>query len=372
MKFDFKKLRVKLSSRSYPIFIGSHLLARPDLWLTAPYPAKAFIIADNNSNAIYGDFVKSILEKHKIEVAVYKIAPGEKSKSFFDFQAVVEWMLENGVNRSSYVIALGGGVVGDLAGFAAASVLRGIKFIQIPTTLLSQVDSSVGGKTGINSKSGKNLIGAFYQPQSVVIDTETLKSLPKREMLAGYAEIVKYGLLGDAKFFKWLEDNGERVVNGDAEALAYAIERSCAMKAEIVRQDEFEETGLRALLNLGHTFAHALETSCQYDGRLLHGEAVGIGLVLAARLSFEMGYISATNVKRIEKHLSSVGLMTEIHQIQPEINTTAQDLLALMYKDKKATAKGLTFVVLRTIGRARLDRSVSEDVVLKVLQGSMK
>ena len=215
----------------------------------------------------------------------FKVAAGEKSKSFFDYQAILEWMIENGLNRQSAVIALGGGVVGDLAGFTAATALRGVKFIQIPTTLLSQVDSSVGGKTGINSRFGKNLVGAFYQPQTVVIDIETLKTLPKREMLAGYAEIVKYGLLGDGKFFSWLEAHGADVIAGDADALIHAIEKSCSMKAEIVRQDEFEETGLRALLNLGHTFAHALETACQYDGRLLHGEAVGIGLVLAARLS---------------------------------------------------------------------------------------
>lgn len=372
MKFDYKKLRVKLSSRSYSIYIGPGILGRTDLWLPEKKPKKVFIVTDSNAGGYYAGFLKATLEKQNIHAALYEVAPGEKSKSFFDFQAILEWMMEQGVNRQSYVIALGGGVVGDLAGFVAASALRGIKFIQIPTTLLSQVDSSVGGKTGINSKSGKNLIGAFYQPQSVAIDIDTLKTLPKREMLAGYAEIVKYGLLGDARFFKWLEENGSRVIEGETDALGHAIERSCAMKAEIVRQDEFEETGLRALLNLGHTFAHALETSCHYDGRLLHGEAVGIGLVLAARLSFEMGYISATEVKRVEKHLHTCGMMTEIRHIQPAINASAEDLLALMHKDKKATSKGLTFITLRKIGRAMVDTSVSEETVLKILKGSMQ
>lgn len=371
MKFDYKKIRVKLAGRAYPIFIGANILNKTELWLPEIKAKKVFIIADKNSSVLYGPHLQAILQRQEIASEIYEVAPGEKSKSFFDYQAILEWMLENGLNRQSVVFALGGGVVGDLAGFTAATAMRGVKFIQIPTTLLSQVDSSVGGKTGINTKSGKNLVGAFYQPQVVVIDVETLRTLPKREVLAGYAEIVKYGLLGDAKFFKWLEANGSKLIDGDEPSLVYAIEKSCAMKAEVVRQDEFEENGLRALLNLGHTFAHALETACDYDGRLLHGEAVGIGLVLAARLSNAMDYMSQDDVTRIESHLRSVGMMTEIRDIQPGITVSAAELLALMHKDKKATAKGVTFVLMRSIGRAGLESNVSDETVLQILKNSM-
>ena len=368
MKFDYKTLEVKLSERSYPIYIGSGLLVKPEIWWKNTKAAKAFIISDDNAGDLFAGHLQSVLP---IETSVYKVAPGEKSKSFEDYQKILEWMIENGLNRHSLVFALGGGVVGDLAGFVSATALRGVKFIQIPTTLLSQVDSSVGGKTGINTRLGKNLVGAFYQPQTVVIDIDTLATLPKREMLAGYAEIVKYGLLGDSRFFEWLEENGAKVVGGDYDALVYAIEKSCAMKAEIVRQDEFEETGLRALLNLGHTFAHALETHCKYDGRLLHGEAVGIGLVLAARLSAELKYISAADAERVQTHLLSVSMKTEIRDIEPKVTASAEELLDLMRKDKKATSKGLVFVLLNKLGRAKLDAEVPEDMVLKIIKGSM-
>ncbi len=367
MEFDFKKLEVKLSERSYPIYIGSDLLHKTDIWWPETKAQKAFIITDESVGNIYADRLQVILP---VESAVYKVPAGEKSKSFREYEALLEWMIGNGLNRHSLVIALGGGVVGDLAGFVSATAMRGVKFIQMPTTLLSQVDSSVGGKTGINSRQGKNLIGAFYQPQVVVIDIATLTTLPDREMKAGYAEIVKYGLLGNSRFFEWLEQNGQRVLNREADALVYAIETSCSMKAEIVRQDEFEETGLRALLNLGHTFAHALETYCQYDGRLLHGEAVGIGLVLAARLSAGLGYISHVDAQRVKAHLSSVGMMTEISDIC-DFDATAQELLSLMRKDKKATSNGLVFVLLNKLGRARLDSEVPEEKVLEILKESI-
>lgn len=368
MKFDFKKLDVKLSVRSYPIYIGAGLIAKPEIWWPEIKARKAFIISDENSGELYAEALRAQLD---MDVSVYKVAAGEKSKSFAEYQNILEWMIENGLTRHSIVFALGGGVVGDLAGFVSATAMRGVKFIQMPTTLLSQVDSSVGGKTGINSELGKNLIGAFYQPQVVVIDTATLKTLPEREMKAGYAEIVKHGLLGDSRFFEWLEENGARVIAGDEDALIHAIEKSCAMKAEIVRQDEFEETGLRALLNLGHTFAHALETSCKYDGRLLHGEAVGIGLVLAGRLSAELGYISKEDAQRIKDHLSVVGMMTEIKDIQPQVDASAEELLTLMRKDKKATDQGMVFVLLNRLGRAKLDANVPEETVLNILKGSM-
>lgn len=367
MKFDFKKLDVKLSERSYPIYIGANILHKSDMWWPETKAQKAFIITDENTADLYAQRLQVILP---IESVVCKVPAGEKSKSFTEYEAILEWMIGNGLNRHSLVIALGGGVVGDLAGFVSATAMRGVKFIQMPTTLLSQVDSSVGGKTGINSKQGKNLIGAFYQPQVVVIDTSTLKTLPVREMKAGYAEIVKYGLLGNSRFFEWLEQNGPKVVAGDNDALVYAIETSCSMKAEIVRQDEFEETGLRALLNLGHTFAHALETYCQYDGRLLHGEAVGIGLVLAARLSAKLGYISDADAERVKSHLIFVDMISEIKDI-PDIDANAEQLLELMRKDKKASSAGLVFVLLNKLGRAKLDSEVPEEKVLEVLKESL-
>ncbi len=372
MKQDIKTVTVNLSDRSYPILIGKDLLSRSALWLPEDAPKrKIFIITDEHVAEPHAAIVQASVREHAAQVMTYVLPAGEKTKSFTFLQQTIEWMIENGANRQSLIIAIGGGVVGDLAGFCASSLLRGVDFIQIPTTLLAQVDSSVGGKTGINSASGKNLIGAFYQPKVVVIDLDTLATLPEREIKAGYAEILKYGLLGDVRFFEWLENNGAKLCAKDPEALAYAIETSCKMKAEIVRQDEREETGLRALLNLGHTFAHALETSCEYDGRLLHGEAVGIGLVLAGRLSEKLGYLQSAEASRIQTHLSSLKMMTEIRDIKPPVNANADQLLALMQKDKKATADGLNFVVLQTTGRARLDKSASREQVLGILKESL-
>ncbi len=371
MKAEYKTVPVSLSDRSYSILLGSGALARTELWLPADAASrKVFVITDENV-APLGEQLNALLHKKVGQLMTFALPPGEQTKSFEFYQQTLEWLLENKVNRSSLIIAMGGGVVGDLAGFVAASVLRGIDFIQIPTTLLAQVDSSVGGKTGINSVQGKNLVGAFYQPKTVVIDLETLKTLPDREMKAGYAEIVKYGMLGDIRFFEWLEQNGKKVLAKDPAALAHAIETSCKMKAEIVRQDEREENGLRALLNLGHTFAHALETACEYDGRLLHGEAVGIGLVQAARLSQMLGQITDADVGRVKAHLSSLGLMTEISEIKPAVKASPADLLALMNKDKKATADGITFVVLQKLGRARLDKTVNAEQILQILEGSL-
>lgn len=367
MNDSLKTLQVDLLSRSYPIYIGENILARSPFYLPDGFQGKIFIVTDANVGKIHA----AELRKNLASAEIYEIEPGEQSKSFAVYQDILEWMIEKGANRQSVIIALGGGVVGDLAGFVAASVLRGLRFIQMPTTLLAQVDSSVGGKTGINTKFGKNLVGAFYQPQSVIIDIDTLKTLPKREILAGYGEIVKYGLLGDADFFNWLEINGANLIDGDRDALVYAIEKSCSMKAEIVRQDEFEETGLRALLNLGHTFAHALETACQYDGRLLHGEAVGIGLVLAARLSAALRMISQEEARRVEAHLKSVSMMTEISHIKPKINQSAEEIFQLMKKDKKVTSEGINFVLLESLGRA-VSKHAPDDAVLQIVERSLK
>lgn len=368
---ELQILNVELSERGYPIYIGGGSLAKTNLWLQGFNNRKAFIITDDQVGGIYGHRLKQNLQASFSSIEILEIPAGEKSKSFAQYEAVQEWLIENKVTRDSVLFALGGGVIGDLAGFAAATVLRGVDFIQIPTSLLAQVDSSVGGKTGINSKQGKNLIGCFYQPKAVVIDTDVLKTLPQRELQAGYAEILKYGLLGDAGFFAWLEANGQKLLSGDTRALTYAIHKSCAMKADIVRQDEREETGLRALLNLGHTFAHALEAAAGYDGRILHGEAVSIGLNLAARLSRDLGLISDQDAQLVQNHLQRLQLKSEIRDIAPKLSTSAEDLLALMRKDKKATAAGLNFVVLDKIGQAKLQSGVSDVIIFKILKDSM-
>lgn len=366
-------MTVSLFDRSYPIFIGANLLEDVDDWLTHEYKGrKAFIITDYNVRAAVTDKFQAALTPHMKSVSVMELSPGEQTKSFERYQTVIEWLIESGVKRDSIIFAVGGGVIGDLAGFAAATVLRGVDFIQIPTTLLSQVDSSVGGKTGINTKFGKNLIGAFYQPRAVVIDLNTLDSLPKREWLSGYAEIVKYGLLGDAEFFTWLEINGKKVLDGNPVSVMRAIEKSCHMKADIVRQDEREENGLRATLNLGHTFGHALESLTGYSAELLHGEGVAIGCVLAARLSFELGYLSPEDVMRVEHHFKSVGLRTEIHQVKLPDGTTVQDIVDLMRKDKKSNEGGMAFVVMPRLGDAELSTTVPEGLVYKVVEDSFK
>lgn len=366
-------MTVSLFDRSYPIFIGANLLEDIEVWLSHEFhQRKAFIITDYNVREFVTDKFQQALAPYMKTVTVMELPPGEQTKSFDRFQAVVEWLIESGVKRDSLIFAVGGGVIGDLAGYAAASVLRGVDFIQIPTTILSQVDSSVGGKTGINSRFGKNLIGAFYQPRTVVIDLETLETLPKREWLAGYAEIVKYGLLGDYEFFTWLEINGPSMLEGNSVAVMRAIEKSCHMKAEIVRQDEHEDGGLRALLNLGHTFGHSLEALAGLNNELLHGEAVAIGIVLAARLSFELGHLSVEDVQRVEDHFKAVGLRTEISQVKLPESVTSRDIVDMMRKDKKAVASGMVFVILTRLGDAELSANVPEELVYKVVEESMK
>lgn len=366
-------LTVSLSERSYPIFVGSGILKHPDLWLSHDMQGRnAFILTDYNVRPLITDQLAESLKPLMKSVSVMELHPGEQTKSFERYQAVIEWMIENGVKRDSIVFAIGGGVVGDLAGFAASTILRGIDFVQIPTTLLSMVDSSVGGKTGINARTAKNLVGTFYQPKCVAIDLESLLTLPRREWLAGYAEIVKYGLLADTGFFEWLESHGVLMLDGDEPSIMRAIETSCHMKADIVHKDEREENGLRALLNLGHTFAHALESAAGYDGTLLHGEAVAVGLVLAARLSQRLGYLNQEDVNRIYTHLSKVGLMTEIRHIPFKAPVSVEQFISAMRKDKKAAVDGLKFVVLKKIGSAELEGGVSEAIVREILEESMK
>ena len=340
---------VDLADRSYPIHIGAGLL--DDVRNLVPLDLtgrKIFLLYDRKVETHARRLAATLGD-----IELLAVNGGETTKTWDNLQSVTDWLLSNNVDRKSVLFVMGGGVVGDLGGFAASVTLRGIPFVQIPTTLLAQVDSSVGGKTGINAAQGKNLVGAFYQPIAVLCDTDTLKTLPPRELMAGYAEIVKYGLLGSREFYEWLESNGEDILALDEDALTDAIETSCRMKAEIVGDDEREQSGGdRALLNLGHTFAHALEAAASYDGRLLHGEAVSIGLNLAHRLCVRMGLCNGQDATRVENHLKSLGLKTEISSIVPALPQDADEIIALMSHDKKASGGKIGFILTRGIGQA--------------------
>ncbi len=365
---DTVTLTVDLAERSYPIHIGAGLLAKAkDLVPLDLKGRKLFLLYDGEVEAHARRLVATLGD-----VTMKAVKGGEPTKSWDHLQTVTDWLLENNVDRKSVLFVMGGGVVGDLGGFAAAVTLRGIPFVQIPTTLLAQVDSSVGGKTGINTAQGKNLAGAFYQPVAVLCDTDTLKTLPPRELMAGYAEIVKYGLLGSREFYEWLEVNGEDVLALKPDALIDAIETSCRMKAEIVGGDERESAGGdRALLNLGHTFAHALEAAAGYDGRLLHGEAVSIGLNLAHRLCVRMDLCKGQDAMRVESHLKSLGLKTEISQITPALEQDAAQIVSLMAHDKKASGGKVAFILTRGIGEAFQSSDVNMDDVRAVVLQSL-
>ena len=338
-------LTVELGERSYPIFIGQGLLDKPEL-LTQHVQGRQVMVVSNDTIApLYLDRVREIFSD--FELATVILPDGEQYKNLDTLNLIFTALLENKFNRGCTLVALGGGVVGDITGFAAASYQRGVAFLQIPTTLLAQVDSSVGGKTGVNHPQGKNMIGAFHQPACVLIDTDTLDTLDDRQLAAGLAEVIKYGLIRDAAFFDWLEQNIELLKARDKQALAYAIERSCALKAEIVAADE-RESGQRALLNLGHTFGHAIETGTGY-GNWLHGEAVATGMLMAADLSARHGWLSADAVKRTEKLLQQSNLPTRA----PDEMDTAR-FLELMAVDKKVVDGGLRLVLLKAIGDAIL------------------
>ncbi|TMJ38823.1 MAG: 3-dehydroquinate synthase [Alphaproteobacteria bacterium] len=357
---------VDLGTRRYEIAIGEGLLAeagkRIKPFLRRPVVA---IVTDSNVASRHLDGLQQSLAEAGISATVIVLPPGEATKSYRHLAETLDGLLAAGIERRDMVIALGGGVIGDLAGFAASILRRGVDFIQIPTTLLAQVDSSVGGKTGINSPHGKNLVGAFHQPRAVLIDIALLDTLPRRELAAGYAEVAKYGLLGDAPFFSWLEANAPSLFAGDAQSRIKAITRSCEMKAAIVIEDE-TETGVRALLNLGHTFGHALEAATGFSSRLLHGEAVSIGMAQAFRFSERQGLAAAGNAARVEKHLRSVGLPTRLSDIPGELPAPAK-LLEIMRQDKKAVAGKLTFILVRGIGEAFITRDIEETDVLAFL-----
>jgi 3-dehydroquinate synthase len=339
-----RTLNVDLAERSYPIHIGPGLLARSELIGELLSQNRVVVVTNTTVKALYlGELVAALAEQG-IQTTPIVIPDGESHKNWQTLNTIFDRLIESRCERATTVIALGGGVVGDIAGFAAAVYQRGVPFIQIPTTLLAQVDSSVGGKTAINHASGKNMIGAFYQPRAVIADTDTLSTLSQRELAAGIAEVIKYGLIRDSSFLDWLDLNMERLVNREPEPLAYAIEHSCRMKAEVVELDE-HESGLRAHLNFGHTFGHAIEAGTGY-GTWLHGEAVGAGMVLASQLSRRMGYLSSDDVTRISQLLTRAGLPVTAP------NLGSKRYLELMGHDKKVRGGRLQFILLQKLGAA--------------------
>ena len=362
---------VHLGDRSYDIHIGEGLLARAGE-IVAPFmkrPLAAIVTDENVADAHLATLERALAAKGIRSTAIV-MPPGEATKSYRHLAELCDRLLVAGVERRDRIIAFGGGVIGDLAGFAAAILRRGVDFIQIPTTLLSQVDSSVGGKTGINSPHGKNLIGAFHQPLAVITDIALLDTLPRRELAAGYAEVAKYGLLGDMGFFEWLEDAAPLIMRGDPQARIHAIRKSCEAKANIVAEDE-TETGVRALLNLGHTFGHALESATGYSQRLLHGEGVSIGMVQAFRFSERQKLCQPGTADRVAKHLKSVGLPVHASEIQGELPPPAT-LLDIMRQDKKAQGGRLTFILTRGIGEAFIAKDVADGDVLDFLTEDLR
>jgi 3-dehydroquinate synthase len=353
---------VSLAGRPYEVRVGSGLLADlPAQCGKLLRKAAVPVVTDTNVYARWGKTAEEALAKGGFSTRWLVLPAGEATKSWANLEKLVDWLLAEEVERGDHIIALGGGVIGDLTGFAASMVKRGCGFIQVPTSLLAQVDSSVGGKTAINTAAGKNLVGAFHQPGLVLADLDVLATLPVREMGAGYAEIIKYGILGDMAFFQWCEANGAAVMAGDKAALDHAVSASVAAKASIVAQDEFEKTGMRALLNLGHTFGHALEAQTGYSDHLLHGEAVAMGMVLAARYSARKGYISQADAARVTAGIAGAGLATAIASLG--LNCSGEQLVAHMLHDKKMDAGTLPFVLLRGIGEAFLDKQVALDDV---------
>ena len=364
-----RRLPVVLSTTRYEVVIGDGLLARAGALLAPVLPQRrAVVVSDSNVAGLHLKTLTEALTRSGFDIASTIVPAGEATKTLDTYVDLVDRLLEARVERRTAVIALGGGVVGDLAGFAAATTLRGLPFVQIPTTLLSQVDSSVGGKTGVNTKRGKNLAGAFYQPKIVLADTGTLATLPPRELRAGYAEIAKAGLIGDAAFFAWCERFGGAVVNGDKDAQAEAIERACAFKAAVVGDDEREEkpNDGRALLNLGHTFGHALEAEYGYDGGLLHGEGVALGLGLAFRLSEKLGHCTQADVERVLAHVASVGMAADLRSLNRRFS--AATLIGHMRRDKKMRDGALHFVLARGIGKTFTSSDVPPEAVEELLR----
>lgn len=361
-------VRVELGSRSYDVRLGAGLIAGAGAEIAPLLRRKRVaVITDETVGALHLQALRAGLGD--IEMVSLALPAGEGTKCWASLERACEWLLEQKVERKDVVIAFGGGVIGDLVGFAAAILRRGVRFVQIPTTLLAQVDSSVGGKTGINVTAGKNLIGAFHQPSLVLADIALLGTLTARDFLAGYGEVVKYGLLGDPLFFEWLEDMGPKLAAGDIEARQRAVKRSVEMKAEIVARDETEE-GDRALLNLGHTFCHALEAATGYGDRLLHGEGVTIGCALAFELSQRLGLCSQEAPSRVRAHLKAMGMKTDLADIPGDL-PDAEGLIALMAQDKKVLDGKMRFILARGIGEAFVSSDVPRDVLKRLLEDAL-
>jgi 3-dehydroquinate synthase len=365
-------LRMTLDGvRDYDIAIGADLLKNAGQIIAERFGIKNIFIVHDAQVQTHLHTLQTSLEASGHSIQNIELTEGEAAKSWGALERTVTAILNAKPDRHTLILALGGGVVGDHTGFAAAISLRGLDYIQVPTTLLAQVDSSVGGKTGINTSHGKNLVGAFYQPRLVLIDTETLTTLPHRHMLAGYAEIVKYAFIRDTAFFEWLEANGADVIARAPDALTHAIATSCQVKADIVGTDE-REAAARALLNFGHTFGHALEAACQYDRRLLHGEAVSVGMALAFATSAHMGLCPEADATKAIAHMARMDLPTRISDIQDFPALTAEHIIDLMGSDKKASGGRLTFILSRGIGQAFITQDVDMNIIHTIISRSLR
>ncbi len=359
------KIRVNLDNRSYNIAIGSGAIAGLNEFLDQTNYSKIFIISDQNIAQLHLSKLHQVLKKSDIKFETIIADSGEQTKSFQVLEKICEEILSKNADRKSLILAFGGGVIGDLSGFIASILLRGIDFVQIPTTLLAAVDSSVGGKTAINSLSGKNLIGSFYQPKMVICDLDFLKTLPQREILSGYAEIVKYGLIEDKNFFDFLSENYKKIFSFDEEILSTVITKSCQIKADIVSQDE-KENGKRALLNFGHTFGHVFETETNYSSEILHGEAVALGMLMAAKMSLNFAMITPDDFAVIKSHFEDCGFVIDYKKIRSSWNQ--ENLVQHLYKDKKVESGKLTFILLEKIGQAIIKKEVAVEDFKKVLE----
>ncbi|MDB2414510.1 3-dehydroquinate synthase [Rickettsiales bacterium] len=366
---NINKQLVDLGDRSYEILVGENLLSDAASYIEPLLQApRVFIVTDENVAPLYLKTLVDSLESKKIKVDSFILPAGESTKSMENLENLLDDILKFKPERKVTFIALGGGVIGDLTGFAASILLRGVNFIQIPTTLLSQVDSSVGGKTGVNSKFGKNLIGSFYQPNLVLIDVSTLKTLHERQYWAGYAEVLKYGLIRDKEFFQYLDDNIEAIKNHDSDILKNIISKSCAAKAKIVSEDE-RESGVRALLNLGHTFGHALEAETGFGDELVHGEAVAIGMILAFLMSVKLGICSQGELDLVVEHYKKTPLLKSMLDVRSDWDEKI--LLDNMYQDKKVSGGKLVFILVNSIGDALIKKDVEPKVVLDTLKSAI-
>ncbi|MEE9389409.1 MAG: 3-dehydroquinate synthase [Paracoccaceae bacterium] len=363
-------VNVGLGARAYDVVIGAGLLADTGAHISGLLQRpRVAVVTDENVAAIHLAGLRDGLAAGGVSCVELVLPAGEQTKSWKYYCQTVDWLLENKIERDDVVVAFGGGVIGDLVGFAAATLRRGVRFVQIPTTLLAQVDSSVGGKTGINSQFGKNLIGAFHQPTKVLADIDLLGTLTSRDLLSGYGEVMKYGALGDLEFFNWLENNGPALSGGDLAAREYAVTKSVQMKADIVVRDEFEK-GDRALLNLGHTFCHALEAATGYSDRLLHGEGVAIGCALAFETSARLGLCSQEEPSRLREHLKAMGMMSDLADIKGDL-PDADALYQLMTQDKKMKNGKLNFIMARSIGDAFVTNKVDPELIKSVLADAL-